>query len=188
MTSGDKKSQAKAAKQPAPQADDLAAKVAKAQQDDGRIAQMQATIDQLTQQVAKLTDMAGRAQAELQNAKLRMEREGNELKRFAGEAALRKLLPAIDNFQRALKHLPQELSGHEWCKGIVATQKELMRVTGEMGLKTFGAAGEQINPDRHEVLLSAPGPAGTVVEVLEDGYEFAGKVIRPAKVKAGSGA
>lgn len=187
MTAQDKKPQAKAAKQATQQSDDLAAKVAKAQQDDGRIAQMQATIDQLTQQVAKLTDMAGRAQAELQNAKLRMEREGTELKRFAGEAAIRKLLPAIDNFQRALKHLPAELATHEWCKGIVATQKEFMRLTADMGLQTFGAAGEALNPDRHEVLLSAPGAAGTVIEVLEDGYEFAGKVIRPAKVKAGAG-
>jgi molecular chaperone GrpE len=167
--------------------DDLAEKVKKAQADAAKRDAGGARVKELEEQVAKLTDIAGRAQAELQNAKLRMEREGNELKKFAAEVCLRKLLPTIDNFQRAFKHLPQELQSHEWVKGVLSIEQELMRVTGEMGLKKFAVTGEQVNPERHEVLMTAPGEAGAVLEVFEDGYEFGGKVLRPAKVKVGSG-
>ncbi len=190
MTKNDQKTHGKAAKGGSA-GDDLAEKVKKAQaKADAQAAAAgaeSAQVAELKQQVAKLTDIAGRAQAELQNAKLRMEREGNELKKFAAEACLRKLLPTIDNFARAFRHLPEELKNHEWVKGMTAVQQELTRVTADMGLKRFEATGESVNPERHEVLMTAPGEAGKVLEAFEDGYEFGGKVIRPAKVKVGSG-
>ncbi len=167
--------------------DDLLEKVKKAQAEAAQDGAFQSKIDELTQQVAKLTEIAGRAQAELQNAKIRMERESGELKKYAAELSLRKLLPTIDNFQRAFKHLPQELASHEWVKGMTAIEQEFMRVVTEMGLKKFDAKNEAANPDRHEVLMTAPGEAGKVLEVFEDGYEFGGRVIRPAKVKVGNG-
>jgi molecular chaperone GrpE len=190
MTKDEQKARGKAAKGSST-GDDLAEKVKKAQaKADAQQAAAGADSAQaaaLKEQVAKLTDIAGRAQAELQNAKLRMEREGVELKKFAAENCLRKLLPTIDNFARAFKHLPEELKPHEWVKGMTAVHQELNRVTAEMGLKKFGAAGDPVDPDRHEVLMTAPGAAGSVLEVFDDGYEFLGKVIRPAKVKVGSG-
>ncbi|HRH93359.1 MAG TPA: nucleotide exchange factor GrpE [Candidatus Peribacteria bacterium] len=187
MTKNDDKAHGKAPKPQKGDGDDLLEKVKKAQADDAHASGLQAKVDELTQQVAKLTEIAGRAQAELQNAKIRMEREGGELKKYAAETTLRRLLPTIDNFQRAFKHLPEELKSHEWVKGMTAVEQEFMRVTGEMGLKKFDAAGETANPERHEVLMTGPGEAGKVLEAFEDGYEFGGKVIRPAKVKVGSG-
>lgn len=187
MTKNDDKPHGKAPKSGKGDGDDLLEKVKRAQAEDAQASGLQAKVTELTEQVAKLTDIAGRAQAELQNAKIRMERESGELKKYAAELSLRKLLPTIDNFQRAFKHLPQELTAHEWVKGMTAIEQEFMRVVTEMGLKKFNAQGEQVNPDRHEVLMTAPGAAGTVLEVFEDGYEFGGKVIRPAKVKVGSG-
>lgn len=189
MTKNDDKSQGKAAK-PAKD-DDLAAKVQKAQAkadaDAAKAGSHDAKIAELTQQVAKLTDIAGRAQAELQNAKIRLERESDELKKYAAEGSLRKLLPTIDNFQRAFRHLPGELQSHEWVKGMTAIEQDFMRVVGEMGLKKFESLGQPVDPARHEVLMTAPGVAGKVIDVLEDGYELHGKILRPAKVKVGAG-
>ncbi len=169
------------------QEDDLEAKVAAAAAGDDRIGELEQKIEELTVQLTKATDIASRAQAELQNAKARFEREGGELRKFASEAVLLKLLPTIDNLQRALKHLPKEIEGNEWVTGIIATEQELLKQVGNMGLKRFESLGETIDAERHEVLMQAAGKANAVIEVLEDGYELHGKVVRPAKVKAGDG-
>ena len=73
-----------------------------------------------------MTELAGRAQADLQNAKDRMQKEGEELRKFALENTLLLLLPTIDNFQRAFEHLPEDLEGNEWVGGVIAIEKDLM--------------------------------------------------------------
>ena len=98
-----------------------------------------------------------------------------------------RLLPTIDNLQRALKYLPKDLEKNEWVRGIVAVEQDFLKQVGDMGLKRFESVGQPIDAERHEVLMQVKGEEGTVVEVLEDGYELHGKVVRPAKVKAGGG-
>ena len=173
------------------QDDDLSRKVAAAaaaaSEKDSDAAGTDKKIVELTEQVKKAQDVASRAQAELQNAKARQEREAGELRKFASEAVLMKLLPTIDNLQRALKHLPKDLESNEWVKGIVALEQAFLKQVCDMGLKRFESLGQTIDADRHEVLMQVAGEAGKVIEVIEDGYELHGKVVRPAKVKAGGG-
>lgn len=147
----------------------------------------QETIKQLEEQVQKLTDIAGRAQADLQNAKARLMRDQDDMRKFAGEMVIRKLLPVIDHLQRAFQHLPEELKQHEWVKGIVAIEQDLLRHFADLGLKRMSSLGEPVDPNKHEVLLTGPGEDGNVIDVVEEGYELHGKVLRPAKVKAGQG-
>lgn len=154
---------------------------------NNQIAALQTELAALKEQVNSLTELAARAQADLQNARGRLERDAGELRKFAAEGVLRQLLPTVDNFQRAFQHLPDELKNHEWVKGITAIEQDLMRTLGELGLQKFSPVGEKIDPSRHEVLLTAPGEVNTVLDVLEDGYTLHGKVLRPAKVKAGEG-
>lgn len=170
-----------------PPADDLAGKVAAAQFQAAEVVELQKKIEELSAQLKAHSETASRAQAELGNAKIRMEKEAQEIRKFASEMALLKFLPTIDNLQRALKHLPAELAQNEWVKGIVALEQGFLKQVGELGLKKFESLGQPIDSTRHEVLMEGPGEAGTVIEVLEDGYELHGKVIRPAKVKAGGG-
>ena len=170
-----------------PPTDDLMAKVAALQADDSQVAELQKKIEELTKQLKTYSDTASRAQAELANAKMRLEKEAMEMRMFASETALRKLLPTIDNFQRALKHMPKDLEANEWVKGIVALEQEFLKQVGSLGLKRFESLGQTLDAERHEVLMQGPGEAGKVTEVLEEGYELHGKVIRPAKVKVGGG-
>ena len=167
--------------------DDLAAKVQAAMQSQAHDEGQEKKIADLTEQLKKAMEVASRSQAELQNAKMRMEREAAEIRKFAAEAVLLKFLPTIDNLQRALKSLPESLATDAWVKGIVALEQEFLKQVGALGLKRFESLGQEVDAERHEVLMQATGKAGTVVEVLEDGYELHGKVIRPAKVKAGNG-
>ncbi|MDD5054667.1 MAG: nucleotide exchange factor GrpE [Candidatus Peribacteraceae bacterium] len=152
-----------------------------------KIAELEKKVLELTEQIKKASEVASRAQAELQNAKIRMEKDAGELRKFASEMALRKFLPTIDNLQRALKAVPKEIEANDWVKGIIALEQQFLKEVGELGLKRFESLNQPVDPHRHEVLMQAAGEAGKVVEVLEDGYELHGKVLRVAKVKVGGG-
>ncbi len=142
---------------------------------------------QLREKVKTLTDLAGRAQADLQNAKARLSKQATELGSVAVAEFLRTILPTLDAFQRAFQHLPDGLVQDEWVKGVVAIEQGLVRQVEALGLRRMTSVGQPLDPHRHEVLMTVPGDPGTVVEVVEEGYEFRGRVLRPAKVKVGVG-
>lgn len=148
---------------------------------------LQQEIDRLTAELTKFKDLAARAQADVQNARARMEREASDMRQYAAADLLKKLLPTVDNVQRALAHMPQDLQANEWARGIAAIEQEMLKVLAENGLTRMSSVGQSVDPARHEVLMAGPGPADTVTEVFEEGYELHGRVLRPAKVKAGDG-
>ena len=160
-----------------------------AQSDDGsadpRIAGLEAQINDLTAKLQQMTDLAARAQADLQNAKIRMQKDSDDIRKYAGESLILKLLPTIDNFQRAFTHLPEDLKGHEWVKGITAVEQDFLRNISEMGLKKMECLGQQVDTARHEVITIGKGKEGEIIEVVENGYELNGKILRPAKVIVG---
>lgn len=134
-----------------------------------------------------MKDIAGRAQADLQNAKQRLEREATDLRAYASEGVIRRILPTLDNFQRAFSTIPTDIAGHEWVKGLTAIEQDLLRQVFDMGLERMQSLGAPVDPAVHEVITVGPGEEGEVVEVFEEGYTLNGKVIRPAKVRAGAG-
>lgn len=150
-------------------------------------AELLAKIEELQAQVAKLTDIAGRSQADLQNAKVRMERDADDLKRFALQSIMMKLLPVLDHFDRAMKQVPQDLASSEWVKGVSAIEKDFAQKLADSGLVKFESLGQPVDPVRHEVITLGPGKEGIITQVFEDGYELGGKVVRVAKVTVGDG-
>lgn len=145
----------------------------------------QAQLAILEAQVQKFTDLAARSQAELQNAKVRMEKDAKDLRQYASEQIILRLLPTVDNFQRAFQHLPEELKNHEWVKGVAVVEQDFIRTLSDLGLKKIESVGKPVDAHVHEVVTTGEGENGVILEVFEDGYELHGKVIRPAKVKAG---
>lgn len=152
-----------------------------------QVTDLTAELDAAKGEAGKMKDLAARSQADLQNAKARVERERAELAAFALEAMLRKLLPTIDSFQRAFQHLPKDLQNHEWVKGVTVIEQQLLKELEGAGLKRMHSLGAKADPVRHEVLQQGAGGKETVVEVYEEGYELGGRVLRPAKVKMGDG-
>lgn len=144
-------------------------------------------IELLKKEVDRYRDIAGRAQADLQNAKARVEREADDLRKYASESLVKKILPTLDNFQRAFLHIPEELKTNEWVKGVNAIEADLMKQMADVGLRRMQSLNQPVDANKHDPLMVGPGPADTVIEVLEEGYEFHGKVLRPAKVKVGDG-
>lgn len=140
-----------------------------------------------SEEIAKLKELAARAQADLQNAKVRMEKEAQDMRSLAMLGLIEKLLPTIDNFQRSFAHLPEELKDHDWVKGLFATEQQLMADLGSVGLEKIESLGQPVDPHLHEVLQAGEGEKDVIVQVLEEGYELNGKVIRVAKVVVGNG-
>jgi len=150
-------------------------------------ADLMAEIASLKAELNRYRDLAGRAQADLQNAKARVEREADDLRKFASESLVRRILPTLDNFQRAFQHIPEDLKDHEWVKGVSAIEADLMKQMADVGLKRMQSLHQPVDANKHDPLMVGPGTADTVIEVLEEGYELNGKVLRPAKVKVGDG-
>ncbi len=148
--------------------------------DPAQSADLEAQVKELTQQVQKLTEIAARAQADLQNAKTRMQRDREDLGRFALETTVKALLPVLDHFRRATAHLPKELEGNEWVKGVLSIEQELFRTLSDLGLQRMDDAGKQVDTARHDVITLGSGKEGEITDILEDGYELQGKVLRPA--------
>ena len=138
-------------------------------------------------ELAKLKELAARAQADLQNAKARMEKESQQIRSFAMQGLIEKLLPTISNFARAFDHLPEDLAGHDWVKGLQATEQQLMADLQSIGLQKIESLGQPVDPQMHEVLQAAEGEKDIIVSVLEEGYVLNGKVIQAAKVIVGNG-
>lgn len=149
---------------------------------------LQVELDAALAEVVRLKDLAGRAQADLQNAKQRLEKEAADLRAYASEGVIRRILPTLDNFQRAFASVPADIAGHEWVKGLTAIEQDLFKQVSDLGLERMASLGAAVDPAVHDVLSVGPGEEGRVIEVFEEGYMLNGKTIRPAKVKAGGGA
>ena len=140
-----------------------------------------------SEEITRLKDMAARAQADLQNAKTRMQKESQDIRAYAVQGLIEKLLPTIDNLQRAFSHLPDDLKDHDWIKGLQATEQQMMSDLQSVGLQTIPSMGQVADPNMHEVLQATEGDKDVIVQVLEEGYTLNGKVVRPAKVVVGQG-
>lgn len=156
-----------------------------AQDQDQVQAQDQSQSD--SEEITRLKDMAARAQADLQNAKARMQKESQDMRTYAVQGLIEKMLPTIDNLQRAFTHLPDDLKDHDWIKGLQTTEQQMMSDLETVGLQKIQSMGQIADPNMHEVLQATEGDKDIIVQVLEEGYTLNGKVLRPAKVIVGQG-
>lgn len=141
----------------------------------------------LALKVQELEDKWKRTAAEMQNYRQQVERDKIEFVKFACEKALASLLPVLDNFKRASAHLPEDLKNNDWAKGVTAIEIQFEEILDGLGLKKISIkSGEDYNPNQHEVVATTAGEKNKIIDVLEDGYELNGKILRPAKVRVGS--
>jgi molecular chaperone GrpE len=129
-------------------------------------------------------ELAKRTKADFENYRKRVAREAVEAE-SRGRAGLAKgLVPVLDNLERALAAAnPEE---DHLAEGVRLVRDELVAVLERAGVESYSPAGEAFDPDWHEAMLTRPGEAGMVLEVLEKGYRLDGQVVRPARVVVGA--
>ena len=133
---------------------------------------------QETDPVASLTADLQRLQAEYANYRKRVERDRSLATEIAVAAVLTELLATLDDIDRAESH--GELSG-----GFKAVAEQIKNVTNRFGLEKFGEEGSEFDPMIHEALMhetSAEVKVATATKILQPGYKFKEKVLRPARV------
>ena len=128
-----------------------------------------------------------RAAAELDNVRKRARRDVAAAESRGIAKLARELLPALDNFERALAAAEEqpENRDHHLTDGIRLVQTELLGALARVGIEPDSPNGERFDPHRHEALAQRPvegAEAGTIVEVYNAGYTYGDEVLRPAKV------
>ena len=134
--------------------------------------------------VAELTADLQRLQAELINYKTRVESEKAMLSQFAKVYVIKDLLPVIDDLERALAHLPEDLKDNKWAQGAQKVHTRLQAQLQKMGVTAISAIDQPFDPELHEaVSAEGDGEHQVVSEVLQNGYKLGDSVIRHAVVK-----
>ncbi|WP_405778484.1 nucleotide exchange factor GrpE [Streptomyces sp. NBC_00859] len=137
-----------------------------------------AQLDQVRTALSERTGDLQRLQAEYQNYRRRVERDRVQVKEVAVATLLSELLPTLDDIGRAREH--GELVG-----GFKSVAESLETVAAKMGLQQFGKEGEPFDPTIHEALMHSYAPditEDTCVAILQPGYRFGERTIRPARV------
>lgn len=128
-----------------------------------------------------------RAQADFINYRRQVEMERERVLRERNAQLIRALLPVLDNLERALANVPQELSENPWVKGIYLIADGFRSALKSQGVEPIQAVGKPFNPAYHEAIMQTEGEEGKVISELEKGYLLGDSVIRPTKAIVGLG-
>jgi molecular chaperone GrpE len=137
------------------------------------------------EKAAEYLDGWQRARADFANARKRLERERAEAYRNASVDYAKKLLPILDDFDRALENLPSEIGKDNWFEGISLVRRKLESILDSLDVVTIEAKGQLFDPNFHEALAlveSDDFESGIVVEEVQTGYRLGDRVIRPSLV------
>jgi molecular chaperone GrpE len=136
-------------------------------------------------QLAEVTAALQRERADAINIRRQHEEQSAKLRPMVKANVIRELLPVIDNFERALKHVPVELQSNEYVKGIDGILKQFETTLTGMGVERIVTVGEEFNPSLHEAVTMEEGD-GTkeiISDELQAGYKLGDDIIRHAMVK-----
>jgi molecular chaperone GrpE len=145
-------------------------------------------IKQLEAQMMDLQNDLQRTRADFENYRKRMEQEVERARKFGSSATILKLLPVIDNIERAISHKPDHLKDDKWAQGVEKLTKNLEKSLNSLGVERIEAnPGTGFNPDYHEAVMSEDSDDGNdepiIVEEIQAGYTKDDEVIRHSMVK-----
>jgi molecular chaperone GrpE len=128
-----------------------------------------------------------RALAEMENMRKRMQREKQDMARFGIENAIGEFLPAIDNFENALRFAEQATGEvKNWAMGFQMILSQFKEVLYNHGIVAFHSEGKTFDPELHEaveIVETEEEAEGKILQEFAKGYKSASRVLRPARVK-----
>ena len=150
---------------------------------EGQLAAVAAERDRLAADKADLYDRLLRARAEFDNARRRAERERSDFLQFAATDLVREILPVLDDFERALK---VETADRDYAKGVELIYQRLYETMKKLGLEPIETEGKLFDPNQHEAVQRVQTKEAedqAILGELQRGYNFKGKLLRPAWVR-----
>jgi molecular chaperone GrpE len=139
----------------------------------------------LASQLEEANSRLLRVAADFDNYKKRSRQDQLDTMRYASATLAERLLPVLDDAERALEHVPEGVD-EGWLKGLQLTFKQLEEVLGSVGVERIQALGQHFDPSQHEAIGSEESDEheeDTVVGELRPGYRIHDRVLRPALVR-----
>jgi len=165
--------------------------------EEPEVQELQETLAAVQQELAKKTTEAAeyldnwrRGAAELSNARKRMLREQEDARATAAQRVLEKLLPVLDDMDRAFAALPEDEANHEWVVGFQAIQRKLQGILESEGVAPIQTEGQRFDPALHHALTyeEADGyDEGQIIGEVARGYVLRDRVLRPSMVRVAKG-
>ncbi|MHB1413822.1 MAG: nucleotide exchange factor GrpE [Chloroflexota bacterium] len=153
-----------------------------------RAAELQQRLEESNKQSEEYKALAQRLQADFLNFKRRTEQEREEQARQSQAGLMLKLLPLLDDFERAMDSLRADVAGLHWVQGVGHIYRKMQAILESEGLTRIEALGQDFDPRLHEAITYeqvGEDEDGKVLSVLQNGYKLRDRVIRPAMVKVG---
>jgi len=154
---------------------------------DGQsLGEREALIQQLKDAESKVIEYKdgwARTQADFQNFRKRVERDNETFKASTKGDILKKVLPVLDDLERALQNRPVD---DAWANGIELVARKFQNILDMEGVKRIEAKGVAFDPNFHEAISHEPSAeveSGHVIDVVQNGYVIGERVIRPALVR-----
>ncbi len=143
--------------------------------------------DKRDEQISELTLDLQRTRADFENYRKRVDAEKQAAREAGQSSAVLKLLPVIDNIERAITYTPEDLKDNKWVQGVSGLVKHLEKSMEGLNVARIDAKqGVDFNPELHEAIQfdeDAEGEKEVIAEELQAGYTLNGSVIRHAMVK-----
>ena len=146
-----------------------------------RIEALEDEVAEKKNEIDELTEKLSRARADFKNYKKRTKQQQAEMKARATEELVERLTDVRDNLVRAL----DQDDDADIRPGVESTLESFDRALEDENVAFISpAAGDEVDPERHEVMqrVDSDQPAGTIVDIYQEGYEMADKVLQPARV------
>ena len=142
-----------------------------------------------TQQIYELTEALQRERADSMNLRRQHSEQMAGLKDHIKSDVIKHLLPIIDNFERSLKHIPDNLTDNDYISGIKSIVKQFETTLENLGVERIPTVGVLFDPTYHEAVSMEEGDGSheIVSEELQPGYKLGENVIRHAMVKVKMG-
>lgn len=157
--------------------------------DEAEVKNSEETVDELTQlkqEIESKEDELLRARAEMSNMHKRFASERQTLQKYRSQDLATKILPSLDNLERALQSEVSDEAGESLKKGILMVQESLLHALQEEGVELIEAENAAFDPNLHHAVQTVEAsdeyPADTVVQVLQKGYKLQDRVLRPSMV------
>lgn len=143
-------------------------------------------IEELQNEINLLKDKNIRVTAEMVNTVRRKDEETSRIMKYSNESLITELLPIIDNFERALNQNTDNEEISNYLKGMNMIYESLKGILTKFEVKEIEALDKEFDPSIHQAVMQVEDkekPSNMVIEVMQKGYTYKDKVIRPAMVK-----
>ena len=149
------------------------------------IENLRSLLEKEQEQAQANLDTALRAQAEMENLRKRTTRDIENAHKYALDKFVNELIPVVDSLELGLSAAMESENGKDLLEGMELTLKMMTAALEKFGVKQIFPEGEKFNPELHEAVSMQPvegKESGTVISVMQKGYELNGRLVRAAMV------